>query len=179
MILGEIEISPFFYTFVFMSLFGKTVLGESFANLKRLETLRLWVDSFDSELKEFVLKLIQYDQLIMKGIRDDGTIIGKYSELTEQINPNKKAGTPYTLLDTGEFFNSMFVQVLDDGFVVDADDEKTGKRRVGDEITSFTVHLFDLYGDGIVGLTEDSKEEFIQELRIKMINKCREYITQA
>jgi hypothetical protein len=162
-----------------MGLFDKTVLGDKFANLKRLQTINLWLDSFDSELKEFVLKLIQYDQLIQKGIRDDGSVIGYYSELTEEINPSKKAGTPYTLLDTGEFFNSMFVQVLSDGFIVDADDEKTGKRRVGDEIQSFTVHLFELYGNGIVGLTEDSKEEFLQELRIKMIEKCREYVTQA
>lgn len=162
-----------------MNLFDKTALGEKFANLKRLQTINLWLDSFDSELKEFVLKLIQYDQLIQKGIRDDGSVIGYYSELTEQINPMKKAGTPYTLLDTGEFFNSMFVDVLNDGLVVDADDKKTSQRRMGNEIGTFVTHLFELYGNGIVGLTEDSKEELIQELRIKMIEKCREYVTKA
>ena len=70
-----------------MSLFDKTALGEKFANLKRLQTINLWLDSFDSELKEFVLKLIQYDQLIQKGIRDDGSVIGRDSELTAQSNP--------------------------------------------------------------------------------------------
>lgn len=162
-----------------MSLFDKTALGEKFANLKRLQTINLWLDSFDSELKEFVLKLIQYDQLIQKGIRDDGSVIGRYSELTEQINPEKKFGTPYTLYDTGEFFNSMFVEVLSDGFVVDADSIKTGKRLVKGQITTVVTDLFELYGNGIVGLTEDSKEELMVELRQKMIEKCREYVTKA
>lgn len=162
-----------------MSLFDKTKLGEKFANLKKLQTINLWLDSFDSEMKDFVLKLIQYDQLIQKGIRDDGSVVGYYSELTEEINPLKKAGTPYTLLDTGEFFNSMFVDVMDDGFVVDADDEKTSRRLVGGQITTIVTHLFEFYGSNIVGLTEDSKEELIGELRIKMIDKCKEYITRA
>ncbi len=55
----------------------------------------------------------------------------------------------------------------------------TSQRRMGNEIGTFVTHLFELYGNGIVGLTEDSKEELIQELKIKMIEKCREYVTKA
>lgn len=162
-----------------MGLFEKTALGEKFDNIKKLSVINLWLDSFDSELKEFVLKLIQYDQLIMKGVREDGSVIGRYSELTQEINPTKKFGEPYTLYDTGEFFNSMFVEVLADGILVDADGMKTSTRFVKGEMTTIVTDLFELYGNGIIGLTEESKEELIVELKIKMIDKCREYITQA
>lgn len=172
--LGEIEISPFFYIFDFMEgIFKKTVIAEKFKKLKEINQIKIWIDSLDRDTQEVILNLIKYNQLTGKGINEFGEIIGRYSPLTEEINPEKVAGTPYTLKDSGEFYNSMTVTPMADGFLVDADDVKTGYARSGNEIIQKTTKLFDLYGDSIVGLTEESKEELRKYILIKLIENVK------
>ena len=144
--------------------FTDNILGDLLKRTKVLYDSIVWFSSFDTELKTKIIGWIQKDQLL-KGIDEDGDIMGLYSKWTEIINPKKIAGTPYTLFDTGAFYKSMFIDVLTDFFVVDADPikiDEEGKK----------TDLFKVYGDGIVGLTEES----LDKLQIELKNKYIEYV---
>ena len=125
-----------------------------------------WMQSFTPELKEKILNWIRNDQL-QKGIDEDGDIMGLYSEWTEMLNPEKVAGTPYTLKDSGAFYRSLFIDVLNSYFVVDGDSLKYDSR------TGKTTDLFKWLGDGIVGLTDENLTKLSDELLIKYIEYVR------
>ncbi len=99
------------------------------------------------------------DRLFKEGVDEDRRVLGTYSAFTEKLNPKKKVGTRYTLFDTGEFYSSIYIQVMNDYFLINGDGDK------GDE------NLFDKFGDGIIGLDENLFDWFSDEI----INKYREY----
>lgn len=136
--------------------FMETLLGEKLKKAVKLSESLAWLEAFDQALMNTIIKWIQEDQL-QQGIDEDGDIIGLYSEWTEMLNPEKIAGTPYTLEDTGDFYRSMYVVVLKDSIVIEADPIK------GNE------NLFFKYGDGIIGLTEESMGKLQEEIRKKYI----------
>ena len=148
------------------NLFEGTALDIKLKEVKLLKEVEAWLYAFDKEVQDYVLYyLLQKTQLIDKGVDEFGNVIGRYSSLTEEINPNKKTGTPYTFLDTGEFFNSMFIKVMNDGFEIDGDGNKTNF--LG------TIDLFEIYGDKIIGLTEQSMDALRNEIKIRMIRYAR------
>jgi hypothetical protein len=104
-----------------------------------------------------VLRWIQEDQLRKQGIDEDGDVIGEYSEFTEMINPEKVAGTHYTLFDTGEFYESMKIVVLNDSIVIEANANKVNE-------DGETENLFQKYGEGIIGLTTENKQKLATEI---------------
>lgn len=144
-------------------------LGILLKGVKKLSDEKVWKKSFDAKLKKQILDWIRNDQL-QNGINEDEDIIGLYSMWTEAINPIKKAGTPYTLYDTGEFYKSLFIDVLSEEFIIDGDGFKEG------EGTKENTDLFEEYGDGIVGLTEENKDKLAEELKIKYINYVRKIL---
>jgi hypothetical protein len=73
------------------------------------------------------------------------------------FNPEKLEGTPFTLYDTGEFYNSMMIEVFNDYIEINGDGLKV------DEFGQ-TTDLFQEYGYEIIGLTDESKEKLAQEL---------------
>jgi hypothetical protein len=160
-----------------MGLFDKTVLGEKLANLKRLQTAQLWIDSMDKDIQVLAVELnrMQLQQGFdsnneqLKNIKtgkDKYALATKiiYSEIGRYI----EAGGHYTMKYTSEFFNSIHVsEILNDGFEIDGNGQKKN------------ANLFEIYGDEIIGLTYDSLDILREKLKIKMIEKCREYVTQA
>ena len=141
-------------------------LGDILKRTKVISESKVWFKVFDAKLKKTILDWIRNDQL-KKGINDEGEIMGLYSELTEIINPIKKEGTPYTLYDTGEFYKSLFIDVLNDSFEVDGEGVKI------DPETGIETDLFKWLGDGIVGLTEGNKNKLAEELKQRYINYVR------
>ena len=138
--------------------FLDTDLGVITKNAKMLNEVTAWINSFDFNVKNEIIYFIQKEQLFDKGVDANNEVIGYYSIITEtQYNPSKKAGEHYTLLDTGEFFKSMFIQVLNDSFEVNAN----GKKQNTD--------LFVKYGNDIIGLTTESKEKLVDILTKKYI----------
>lgn len=124
----------------------KTVLGERLKRATQIKSPVLWRVVFsDARFQQWILNLIKKDQLINAGVDEDGVVIGLYSPVTQMINPKKIAGTHYTLLDTGDFFKSMVIYLGTNFFDIDANPIK------GNE------NLFTKYGEGIIGLTEESK----------------------
>lgn len=131
-----------------------TVLGDTLKRTRKLKGPKIWRLVFsDPQFQKWILDLIRNDQLFKAGVDEDGTIIGFYSPVTEAINPLKKAGTPYTLFDTGEFYKSMVILLGSNFFEIDADPIK------GND------NLFKKYGEGIIGLAEISKEKLRIETR--------------
>lgn len=136
----------------------QTELGRLLNRSRTLSTRYLWQLVFrDVRLRKMVLRWIQEDQLRKQGIDEDGDVIGEYSEITEMINPEKVAGTHYTLFDTGEFYESMKIVVLNDSIVIEADANKVNE-------DGETENLFEKYGEGIIGLTTENKQRLAIEV---------------
>lgn len=126
----------------------------------------VWISVFrNGQFQKFIKDLVRQDQLYKKGIDEDGDIIGLYSEWTEMINPSKVAGTPYTLYDTGEFYDSFIIFVGRRFFEIDADTLKMEDQKWWYEngITK----------DAILGLTEENKNKLAIEVRERFIKESR------
>jgi len=130
-----------------------TRLGETLAKTKLLFDSVAWLESITQELQlKAVREWIQQDQLKDEGVNSLGNIIGIYSFQTEIMSDGKKrAGDPYDLEDTGQFFRSMFVRVLTDAIVFEADSEK-----MNDQLW---------WNNNILNLTDENLNKFIQEVR--------------
>lgn len=137
----------------------QTALGQKL-NLVNLALYNkvIWVSVFRRpSLKTFILDLVRQDQLFEQGIDEDGDVIGTYSEFTEALNPEKVAGSHYTLKDTGDFFDSFYIDVFPTYFEINANPIKTDQD--GD-----TENLFYKYGEGIMGLTTESMDKLSREV---------------
>jgi len=129
-----------------------TKLGETLKRVQKLNFGTIWLKVFsDKALQRQVLNWIRQDQLFKEGIDENGRIIGLYSIATESINPSKKAGTPFTLFDSGDFYRSFFIAVSKSDITIDADPIKTDG--------GVTENLFTKYGEGIIGLTDENKSK--------------------
>jgi hypothetical protein len=122
-----------------------------------------WFDAHSDEVKDSILDLIRQEQLFEEGIDEEGQIIGYYSRLTEELSGgSKKAGDPYTLKDTGQFYRSMVVKVLNDSIVIDANYTKMEDQK--------------WWKIGILGLTEDNLEKYAEMVRENFILYAREVL---
>jgi hypothetical protein len=148
------------------NLFKGTKVMDLLIKATEIQHSKVWKTIFsDEEFDIFILDLIRIKQLFEQGIDETGKVIGYYSWTTENLyNPLKKAGTPYTLKDTGEFYKSMKVLIENDSFIIDADPMK--KDRTGHE-----TNLFEKYGEGIIGLTDDNKQILIEEIKERIFNE--------
>lgn len=135
-----------------------TRIGELLNKATRITFADVWKEVFrDEQFKNEILDWIRWEQLYNEGVDEFGQIIGTYSRYTEILNPEKQEGTPYTLYDTGDFYNSLLITILDDGIEINGDGLKV------DEFGQ-TTDLFQEYGYEIIGLTEESKTKLATEL---------------
>ena len=135
-----------------------TRIGDLLNKATRITFADVWKEVFrDEQFKTEILDWIRWDQLYNEGVDEFNEIIGTYSRYTEILNPEKQEGTPYTLYDTGEFYNSLMIEVLNDSILINGDGLKV------DEFGQ-TTDLFEEYGYEIIGLTDESKEKLAQEL---------------
>lgn len=140
---------------------NRTPFYEFVERFSKLNEVEAWMTSFDGDLEDEIWKLIVIEQLDKKGVNELDQVIGLYSRRTEEIDPRKKAGTPYTLNDTSAFINSIAVQVGNDFFTVNGNGQKSN------------TNLFERYGDGIIGLTPDNLAIVKEMLKDKFINYVR------
>lgn len=110
------------------------------------------------------------DQLYAKGVNRLGVRIDEYQPyrpLTIQVKIEKRQ--PYdrvTLKDTGEFYDSFYVETAEDRFYIKASDEKTN-------------WLIKKYGAEILGLTNDSLAEFINDyVKDEAYNRVKEILNE-
>lgn len=139
----------------------------------------IWMKVFsDKDLQKYIIDVLIQDEQLQKGIDGTGQRItdnegnNSYSFWTELISGGKKQeGDPYTLKDTGEFYQSMVFLLGQNFFEVDADPNKTN------EFTGKVTNLFDKYGEEIVGLTEQSTEKLKEKLKEKYNEQIRRVLS--
>lgn len=152
------------FNFVFMSI-GKNKLDEILKRAKLLKEVDAWFKVFDSNTKEYLIKLVQNNQLIDKGVDGKGQVIGYYSYATELLTKGRKQqGEHYTLQDTSEFFDSMRVEVSEALLWI------TGNGSKGNE------NLYDKYGEWITTLTEENTDKLRQIVKNKYVEYIRKIL---
>jgi hypothetical protein len=150
-----------------------TALGALLNRMSIEQSEYLWRKTLsDPELKKWILDLIRIDQLFEQGVDSDGEIIGKYSEWTEMLNPDKVAGNHYTLKDTGAFYESMIIYISKDYFEIDADPIKV------DNQTGEETNLFYRYGENIIGITEENLQKLREEIKERYRVEFKEWINR-
>jgi len=148
---------------------GKSKLHEMLHRGRTINEVKVWLDSWDENQIVQVLDFIKYDQLFDTGKDGRGRQLGWYSLATEQINPLKKAGTHYTLHDTGAFYESMEIIVRDNEIEIDADGKKVDER-------GNVTDLFEVFGSEIIKLNEQNFELLINEIKKKYIQAARDVL---
>lgn len=138
---------------------GASKLHEMLRKGKLLNEAVAWYNAFSPKTKVELLDLIRQDQLMKKGVDGTGKVIGYYSQLTSLINPKKKFNTPYTLYDTGAFYRSMYVRVLMDSIVVEADTQKMEDKRW------FTTKILALTDENLAILQSKIRESYIKQFK--------------
>ncbi len=139
---------------------GQTKIDEHLRKAVLLDDSIAWFDAHTDELKEAILNMIRQDQLVEEGVDSNDEIIGYYSYLTEVMtNGRKRMGDPYNLKDTGAFFRSMFVKVLNDSILIDADYEKMEDQN--------------WWSIDILGLTEENLEIYAEMVKKNYILYAR------
>ena len=138
---------------------GKTEIDEHLKRALLLDDGIAWIEANTDKVKKEILDLIRDDQLY-EGVDEDDDIIGYYSYWTELLsNGRKKQGEPYNLKDTGQFYRSMFVKVLKDSIIIDADFEKMEDQ--------------DWWSIGILGLTEENLDIYADMVKKNFILYAR------
>ncbi len=131
-------------------------------NLTSLET-KLAAALTNRGFKGFTKKQLEFGEL------SDGSILDNYS-ITSQVVFGKP-DIPIQLKDTGEFWRSFQVILEDDGFMIEADGEKTGDDGV-------QINLFSIYGEDVAGLNDKNMTIFINAFLIQLYNVLIQAITK-
>jgi hypothetical protein len=138
-----------------MALFLNTELSEYATRIKNQKgqedkTFKLVLDN--KLIKELIIFLNTDDQLGDDRINSLGEQLGFYSFVTEQLSGGKKkAGEPFNLRDTGDFWESWRVFIGSGNIIIDADPNKED------------TNLFDEYGIDVLGLTDMNLQVLIDE----------------
>jgi len=139
---------------------GNTLIDEHVRKATQLSDAEAWIEAHTEQLKKDLLDLIRINQLREQGINEFEQIIGTYSFVTQLLSGGRKqAGDPFTLEDTGDFYRSMYVNVLNDSIIINADYEKMQDQT--------------WWSESILGLTEENlgkyaemvKENYVQYVR--------------
>lgn len=139
---------------------GQTAIDEHMRKVNTLFDSVAWFDSHSTLVKKSILDLIRINQLTQKGIDENESVIGYYSAVTDMITRGRKAeGEHYTLDDTGEFYRSMYVVVLKDSIVIEADFQKMTDQ--------------DWWTIDILGLTQKNLELYAQMVKENYIKYAR------
>lgn len=140
---------------------GNSRLHILLRNGRTLSDVVAWYEVMDSKsMKDLIIKLVTRDQLFDRGIDSEGDVIGYYSYMTEIISGGRKqVGDHYTLLDSGDMFDSLFVLVFIKKFVIIGDTDK--------------IEDQDWYTDKILKLTDEN----VQKIREEAIPRFRDYLT--
>ena len=126
-----------------------------------LDSARAWIEAFDPTLqREIIIIWIQKEQIFTQGIDKYGNIIGLYSATTEQFTEGrKKAGTKFDLFESGDFFASMYIMVLADEIIIDADSSKMENK--------------DWWRNAILGLTDENIKKLQERVKVKYLEFAR------
>ena len=142
---------------------GETAIDKHLKKTRLLFDSVAWLDAHTPQVKEDVLNLIREAQLMAEGVDENNEIIGTYSYMTEVISGGRKQeGDPYNLNDTGEFFRSMYIKVLADSIIIDANYQKMEDK--------------DWWSISILGLTQENLDKYAQMVKENYIKYARKVL---
>lgn len=141
---------------------GNTPIEQHLQRAENINDSQAWFESNTPQIQKMVLDMIRNDQLFDRGVNKFDQIIGLYSPFTQEINPDKIAGTPYTLKDTGQFYESMFITVLKDSILINADATKMEDQK--------------WWSTNILGLDERNLEIYIEQIKKNYIRYTRKIL---
>ena len=146
---------------------GKSKLHYLLRRGQRISDVAAWYETFESgQIRKEILDWIKEDQL-QKGVDGNNEVIGLYSYATELISGGEKEeGDPYTLYDTGEFYRSMFLVILPDSLVFEADPMK-GKDNLFTKWDS---------GTSIIKLNPENRIKLTKLVKTKHIEYIKEIL---
>jgi len=151
-----------------MSLFP--AIDKILDNAVNLNPEKVWVLTFDEEVKQEIIRLNTRDQMFDKGVDSLNRSLGVYSARSVQEFGKRKGRIQ--LFDEGSFYASFIVRVDRGGITISADTIKTGDDGV-------TTDLAVRYGIDILGLTDESQHTLIIKLLIdKYVKIVRDEILQ-
>ena len=139
-------------------------------NIKNLDAGKIAINLlFKDEIRQYVLDLNRIDQLFDEGIDSEGNILGEYTYNTEVISKGRKrAGSNYTLYDTGAFYKSFDVAVYSDkSFTIDAE-----------TIKEDGTDLARKFGKNILGLSGANLNKLIDKILPLIIIQIREELNK-
>ena len=138
-------------------------------NAQKIQATKILVNIYlESDVQQFILDLNRYAQLFNEGVNIKDEPIGYYSQTTELLSGGrKKAGTPYTLKDTGDFYATFGISLNTDGDVW---------------IVANTIKddndLLNIDKD-ILGLTVNSTNELIEKITPLFIQGTKSQLLQV
>lgn len=149
-------------------------------NVKNLDSnkilLTIW---FDKNIQDYILDLNRLNQLFKDGVDANSELLGYYSGATEWItrgknyqygglSSKKTSADHITLYDTGAFYASFRIIVQKDGFKVYAN-----------SIVDDGNDLTEIYGENIIGLTNESTEQLAIKILPMVVKNVREFILRG
>jgi len=120
-------------------------------------------------IKGLIIDLQTEDQLGTDHVDSKGDAL--FNELTGRttyslFDPKGRGGKPYELRDTGDFWRSTAVTILEGEILIKMDPIKDGD------------NLFEIYGDAVEGLTQENIEVLIREALKLHIEFFRKELTR-
>jgi hypothetical protein len=149
-------------------------------NVKNLNSYKILLTIWaDKEVQSYILDLNRLNQLFRSGVDSNNDFLGYYSEFTELItngksyqygglSSKKTSADHITLYDTGAFYASFRVIVQLDGFKVYAN-----------SIVDDGNDLTEIYGENIIGLSNESTTDLANKILPMVVKKVREFILRG
>ena len=121
----------------------------------------------DAQLQKEMIEKITIDQWFNEGVSKENVVIGYYSPYTEKINPDKKAYTHYTLIDTGQLAESLFLDVdeFEGCIVIDAK---------GQDNENLVYKFSGQANSSIIGFTEENMKWLIDRIKPMLLEKLNQ-----
>ena len=130
-----------------------TVLGDLLRALQRINEADAWASAVNKAVLDEIARLVTEDQLA-SGIDGLGRELGDYAPLSIQIRRDLGLQTSFIDLNlTGEFYDSITANLTRDSIEIDGEGQKPDQ------------NLFTVFGDDIVGLTEENLQFIIEQIK--------------
>jgi len=140
-------------------------------NIQKLAFTIYQTKKFEMLVVALVTEGLPTSQL-KQGIGADGNIIGLYSLATEFITGGqKKAGTPFTLKDTGFYYDSHEVVAFIGGFTI-----------VADPVTIYEGNFLDRLGideENVQNLTDGNLQIVIDQIAQLLPDQIRKFVNSV
>jgi len=160
------ESQLYYYNWLFLLLMKFESLHIMLNRVQKLDEKKAWYYVLDKKAKQYIISLNTNEQLGEDGIDSEGRSLGEYAPFT--VNFRRSKGLQVDHIDfhvTGEYWASWKVEVKDDSFIINVDQDRFNE--LVNELRFSPDH---------VGLTDFSIESLAQMLKVNYDTYIREQL---